>query len=136
MARKNSKIKKLYLDLNNPEDLPFLSLATLRSVIPRINTRCQLIFALLRRVFKIYDGFLRNLQQKFRYQQKMKTHKLLLKLRRKLGRDSFTFYFGQECGLKKLHKYVMKEVKKAVRLSISLPKADNQRPPKKQKLKV
>ena len=63
----------------------------------------------------------------------MKTHKLLLKLRRKLGRTSFTFYFGQECGLKKLHKYVMKEVKKAVRLSISLPKADNQRPPKKQK---
>jgi len=136
MARKNSKIKKLYLDLNNPEDLPFLSLATLRSVIPRINTRCQLIFALLRRVFKIYDGFLRNLQQKFRYQQKMKTHKLLLKLRRRLGRTSFTFYLGQECGLKKLHKYVMKEVKKAVRLSISLPKADNQRLPKKQKVKV
>ena len=57
----------------------------------------------------------------------MITQKLLLKLRRKLGRTSFTFYFGQECGLKKIHKYVMKEVKKAVRLSISIPKTDNQR---------
>merc|ERR1712235_49891 len=99
-----------------------------------MNTRCQLNFTLLRRVVKIYDVYLRNLQQKFQYQQKMKTNKLLLKLRRKLGRDKFSFYFGKDWRMKTIHKYVMKEVMKAVRPSNSIPKT--QRLPKKQKLKV
>ena len=116
MARDSSKIKHLYHRI--PEDLPFLSFATLRSVIPKL-IDCPL--PLLSRVVKMYDASLRYLQRKFQYQQKRQTQKALLRLRMELTRDSFHFYKEQDWHMKRIHKYVMKKVNKAVRPSLSKP---------------
>jgi len=96
--------------------------------------KCPLLFSLMRRMAKIYDDYLRNLQQKFEYQQKRQTQKSLLRLRRKLSRKSCKFYFKEDWQMKKIHKLVMKKVNNAVRPSLS--KTEKLRAIKKQKLQV
>ena len=124
-AKDSSKIKELYLEL--PENLPFLKLSTLGSLMPKLQNS-PLKLHLQSQMIQIYDSYIGNLQQdieaqdsllRLKRKQNIEAQDSLLRLKKKLRRDSNAL-------MKRIHDNVINKLKKAVKIGqLQVPRSSS-----------
>ena len=124
-AKDSSKIKELYLEL--PENLPFLKLSTLGSLMPKLQNS-PLKLHLQSQMIQIYDSYIGNLQQdieaqdsllRLKREQNIEAQDSMLRLKKKLRRDSNAL-------MKRIHDNVVNKLKKAVKIGqLQVPRSSS-----------